>query len=69
MPVMSRTRGKDVYARRSEWILQAVKALKTKNLSQEVGEMIVIVKREEGAITMKQIKGKRSHRGRKLPIS
>ena len=61
MPVMSRTRGKDVNARRSEWILQAVKALKTKNLSQEVGEMIVIVKREEGAITMKQIKGKRSH--------
>ena len=69
MPVMSRTRGKDVYARRSEWILQAVKALKTKNLSQEVGEMIVIVKREEGAITMEQIKGKRSHWGRKLPIS
>ena len=61
MPVMSRTRGKDVNARRSEWILQAVKALKTKNLSQEVGEMIVIVKREEGAITMEQIKGKRSH--------
>ena len=61
MPVMSRSRRKNVNTRRSEWILQAVKALKAKNLSQEAGEMIIIVKREEGAITMKQIKGKRSH--------
>ena len=61
MPIMSRSRRKNVNTRRSEWILQVVKALKAKNLSQEAGEMIIIVKREEGAITMKQIKGKRSH--------
>ena len=61
MPVMSRSRRKNVNTRRSEWIHQAVKAIKAKNLSQEAGEMIIIVKREEGGITMKQIKGKRSH--------
>ena len=61
MPIMSCSRGKNVDASRSQRILQAVKALKAKNLSQEAGEMIVVVKREEGSIIMKQVKGKRGH--------
>ena len=61
MPIMSCSRGENVDARRSERILQAVKALKAKNLSQEAGEMIVVVKGEEGSIVMKQVKGKRGH--------
>ena len=61
MPILSCSRGGDVDAGRSKRILQAVKALKAKNPSQEAGKMIVVVKREEGSILMKQVKGKRSH--------
>ena len=61
MPILSCSRGGDVDAGRSKRILQAVKALKAKNLSQEAGEMIVVVKGEEGSIVMKQVKGKRGH--------
>ena len=58
MPVMSCSRGKNVNARRSQRIFKAVKALKAKNLGQEAGEMVIVVKREEGAILMKQVEGK-----------
>ena len=53
MPIMSCSRGENVDASRSQRILQAVKALKAKNLSQEACEMIVVVKREQGSIIMK----------------
>ena len=61
MPILSCSWGRNVDASRPERILKAVKALKVKNLSQEAGEMIVVVKREKGSIVLKKVKGKRSH--------
>ena len=61
MPVVSCSRWKDVNARRAERVLQAMESVQTKDLSQEGGEVVVVVEREQRALQLEEIIGQRRH--------